>query len=212
MKNGEALFERDSVLFDRIKYSWPITACLMRGAAINCGNLSVCDYGGSLGSLYYQNQKFIKGLKSLRWSIIEQPHFVKAGKAYIENFDLKFFYDIDSLIEQETPNVFVFSSSAQYLPNLDQVLNKISKLSASIIVFDRTPFHDGMNDIICTQKVHPKAYLGSYPMKIISINSLQQRLVGWDQVEVFGCPEGNVLSDAGIKIRFEGRIFEKKHV
>ena len=48
VKNGEAVYERDSVLFDHIEYSWPVLSGLMWVAARNNGRLNVLDYGGSL--------------------------------------------------------------------------------------------------------------------------------------------------------------------
>ena len=37
VKSGDAIFERDSVLFDEIEYSWPLLAGLMWAAARNGG-------------------------------------------------------------------------------------------------------------------------------------------------------------------------------
>src|SRR5215475_3829712 len=62
VRNGEATYERDSVLFDRIEYSWPLLAALMWVAARNKGKLTVADFGGSLGSSYFQNKVFLEGL------------------------------------------------------------------------------------------------------------------------------------------------------
>ena len=44
VKNGVAAFERDSVLFDEIEYSWPVTAELMHGAARSGGRVHVVDF------------------------------------------------------------------------------------------------------------------------------------------------------------------------
>ena len=49
VKNGEAAYERDSVLFDEIEYAWPLLAGLMWVAARCQGTLNVLDFGGSLG-------------------------------------------------------------------------------------------------------------------------------------------------------------------
>ena len=72
VKNKEAIYERDGVIFDEIQYSWPLATGLMLAAQKFSGNLSVCDFGGSLGSTYYQNYKFLKHVKNFTWSIIEQ--------------------------------------------------------------------------------------------------------------------------------------------
>jgi putative methyltransferase (TIGR04325 family) len=82
VKNGEAVYERDSVLFDHIEYSWPLLSGLMWVAAANGGTLNVLDYGGSLGSTYFQNRTFFSELKSVRCNIVEQPDHVKEGSKY----------------------------------------------------------------------------------------------------------------------------------
>ena len=45
MKNGEAVYERDSVLFDEIQYSWGLLAGLQKAALENDGKLCVLDFG-----------------------------------------------------------------------------------------------------------------------------------------------------------------------
>ena len=55
VKNGEAVYERDSVIFDQIEYSWPVLTGLMCAAAQNSGCLKVLDFGCSLGSSNLEN-------------------------------------------------------------------------------------------------------------------------------------------------------------
>ena len=56
------VYERDSVLFDTIRYSWPLLSDLLRAASEDQNHLSVLDFGGSLGSSYYQNRVFLSHL------------------------------------------------------------------------------------------------------------------------------------------------------
>ena len=81
VKNGEAAYERDSVLFDEIEYAWPMLAGLMWVAARCGGTLNVLDFGGSLGSTYFQNRAFLSALPQVRWNIVEQSRHVETGKA-----------------------------------------------------------------------------------------------------------------------------------
>ena len=46
VKNGEAIYERDSVLFNEIQYTWPLLAGLMWVAAQSRRRLNVLDFGG----------------------------------------------------------------------------------------------------------------------------------------------------------------------
>ncbi len=57
---GEAVYERDSVVFDHLEYAWPLLACLLQIAAER-RSLRVIDFGGSLGSSWRQNRRFSVG-------------------------------------------------------------------------------------------------------------------------------------------------------
>ena len=46
VKNGEVVYERDSVIFDEIQYSWQLLAGLMFASAKSGGVLKVLDFGG----------------------------------------------------------------------------------------------------------------------------------------------------------------------
>lgn len=97
VKRGEALFERDSVLFNEREYCWELLAALMWIAARHNGSLNIIDFGGSLGSTYYQYKCFFSSLKSVLWNIVEQPNFVGEGKRLFENESLKFHSSIEGV-------------------------------------------------------------------------------------------------------------------
>lgn len=163
VKNGKAAYERDSVLFDKIQYSWPILAILMWIAAQSKGELNVIDYGGSLGSTYFQNKKFLQAFPKVRWNIIEQNHFVDVGKKYFENNIIKFFYDIESCLKQSSPNTILISSVIQYLEKPYLLLKKVKAMTFEFILFDRTSFIIDGRDRLTVQKVPPEIYSASYP-------------------------------------------------
>ena len=56
----------------------------------NENRLNVIDYGGSLGTSYFQNLKFLNQVDDFRWNIVEQEAFVKIGKEYFSNENLFF--------------------------------------------------------------------------------------------------------------------------
>lgn len=163
VKNGEAVYERDSVLFDEILYSWPILAGLMWIAAQSKGELNVLDYGGSLGSTYFQNRKFLQALPKVRWNIIEQNHFVDVGKKHFEDDIIKFFYDIESCLKQCSPNAILFLSVIQYLKKPYSLLKRVKAMNFEFILFDRTSFVLNGRDRLTVQKVPSEIYSASYP-------------------------------------------------
>lgn len=175
VKNGEAVYERDSVLFDQVQYNWPVLSALMFGAAVckNPGSLAVMDFGGSLGTTYFQNKKFIEILPGpIKWGIVEQKHFVDAGKNDFESNELKFFYDIDSCFEELKPSVLLLSGVLQYIekPYLD--LEKLLVYNFDLIIVDRTTFASSSNEVIKVQNVPPSIYNASYPCWFFSKNKL----------------------------------------
>lgn len=163
VKNGEAVYERDSVIFDEVHYSWPLLAGLMYATAISGGGLKVLDFGGSLGTTYFQNKKFLDEFDNLSWSVVEQKHFVDVGRSEFQDERLKFFYDVKSCIEQEKPNVLLLSSVLQYIEEPYELLDDILQYEFKYLIVDRTPFNIHLFDIIKLQKVPTSIYNASYP-------------------------------------------------
>ncbi len=168
VKNGDAVYERDSVLFDEIQYSWPLLAGLMWVAARYEGRLNVLDFGGSLGSTFYQNLAFLSDLPMVRWNIVEQSSHVKIGKEYFEDHNLRFYTCIEECLTDTKPNVLLLSSVLQYLEHPDILFNQMLKLPCGYIIIDRTPYWAGPTDRLCVQTVPPSIYPGSYPSWIFS--------------------------------------------
>ena len=161
VKNGEAMYERDSVLFDKIQYSWPLLAGLMYASAKAKGTLHVIDFGGSLGSTYFQNKKFLDGLKEVSWSIIEQKRFVEIGKEEFEDERLKFYDDMKSCFTIQRTTILVLSSVLQYIEKPYVLLEELLKFDFEFIVIDSTPF--AHQERLTVQKVPPSIYEASYP-------------------------------------------------
>ena len=207
VKKGEAFFERDSVLFDEAEYSWPVLASIMFIAARSAGRLSVLDFGGSLGSSYFQNIKFFDGL-IVEWSIVEQPHFVEFGKSEIEDRILKFYFNIEECLLKRSPNVVLLSSVLQYFENPYKMIEKICSLNVKYIIIDRTPFNRNDQDKILVQKVPPSIYEASYPLHVLSEAKISNILAkaGFKKLEQF---HSMVDSDSRYFVS-KGMIFEQK--
>lgn len=163
VKNGEAVYERDSVLFDEIQYSWGLLAGLQKAALENHRKLCVLDFGGSLGSSYYQNKEFLSPLNELQWCIVEQAHFVNCGKAHFEDDHLKFYGTIEECLAKHRPNVLLISSVLQYLEKPYEWLEMFLELNIPYIIIDRTAFVDNQQDILTIQNVPEEIYKASYP-------------------------------------------------
>lgn len=163
VKNGKAVYERDSVLFDEIQHSWGLLVGLQNAALENNGELCVLDFGGSLGSTYYQNRGILSSLKKFQWCIVEQPHFVACGKENFEDEHLKFYSDVEECLLNHKPNVLIISGVLQYMEHPYEWLEKLLSLGVKNIIFDRTSFVNNKKDILTVQNVPESIYNASYP-------------------------------------------------
>lgn len=176
VKKGEAAYERDSVLFDEVQYAWPLLAGLMWVAAQAKGNLNVLDFGGALGSTYFQNRAFLRHLSDVRWNIVEQPQYVETGKKWFEDEHLKFYLSVKDCLSETQPNVVILSSVLQYFERPYDTLHEILELGCDHIIIDRTSFWDGPADRLCVQTVPPSIYQASYPIWVFSMQWFRSQL------------------------------------
>ena len=123
VQKGTFAFERDSVGFKKSLYDWHLVAAILRTAIGNNGCVSVLDIGGSLGSSYFQHLSMLKDC-NLLWHVVEQAHFVRAGKEHFESAFLKFHDSIDSCTISNSIDLVLFSSVLQYLKSPETFIKK----------------------------------------------------------------------------------------
>jgi putative methyltransferase (TIGR04325 family) len=206
VKRGEAAYERDSVLFHEIQYSWPVAAALMWTAARDNGNLHVLDFGGSLGSSYFQNRKFLAELNKVSWSVVEQVNFVDIGRQKIADEILSFHSAIDSVNTASKPNLVLISSVLQYLNKPFSVINHLAQLQANLIVIDRTPFSVDMIEKIKIQHVPSEIYSASYPCRFFNRDQLIRKMMELNYRVIERFDALDKLSD---EAEWQGFIFER---
>jgi len=211
VKRGEAAFERDSVLFAEIEYTWTVLTGLMWAAARSGGRLNVLDFGGALGSSYFQNRRFLEPLPEVRWNVVEQAHYVEAGRAQIQDEHLRFYKSIDECLSENQPNVVLLSSVMQYLGSYEEIIEKLSKVGALCLLIDRTPFSLSAKDQLVVQKVPAEIYSASYPMWIFSHSKFVQLIErNWSLVASSLSPEGYVRTTDGNDFSFQGMLLEAR--
>ena len=207
---GRAAFERDSVLFNEVQHSFPLLAGLLRAAAENEGQLSVLDFGGSLGSSYFQCRNFLSVLGSLSWNVVEQPHYVRCGRESIESEQLKFFFTIDEALRENKPNVALLSSVLQYLPEPYSILSELLQSGIDYLIIDRTPFSNTLHDAITVQHVPPSIYPASYPCRVFSKQEFIRRVSGqYDIITEFASEDRSAVVGQ-LKFDFGGMICRKR--
>lgn len=163
VKSGEAVYERDSVLFDKKAYPFPLIAFLQHSAFQNKGPLNVLDFGGSLGSSYFQVKEFLSEQVCTSWNVVEQPHYVSCGKEFFEDEQLRFFPTIEECADSTNIDLVILSGVVQYLEEPYVFIERLMSFNFKYIIFDRTSFIEEDTDRLTVQKVWPSVYSASYP-------------------------------------------------
>jgi putative methyltransferase (TIGR04325 family) len=171
-------FERDGVLFSEPQWNFALIACLLRVATERGGSLSVLDFGGALGSVYFQSRPFLQGISSLRWNVVEQPHFVACGREEFEDGTLRFFEDIASVLSAGAVDVALLSSVLPYLPAPYQTIEEVAAVHLPWLLVDRTPTIAQPSDRIVVQHVPAWVYGQAvrYPARIFAAQPFRQTI------------------------------------
>jgi len=183
----KAVYERDSVIFNEIHYSFPLLASLLF-VAENSKSLRVIDFGGALGTTFQQNLKFLSKLKNnVDWRIVEQDKLVDIGKKEFTNKYLSFYNTMEDSFKDGI-DAILFCSSICYIPNPYNYLNKAIDLKTPFIIFDRTPMTNEVKDTFAVQQVPASIYKASYPIRNFSYsNFIKVFELNYDLLEEWVC-------------------------
>ena len=168
VKNGEAAFERDSVTFDVMEHPFPLLAGLLRAAVQHGGRLSVLDFGGSLGSSYFQSRTLLSSVKELHWSVVEQSEHVACGREEFSDKPLRFYETVEECVRVGHPNVLLLSSVLAYLPRPYEFLHGVLARAFSHVIVERTGFMSDGSDRLTVQHVPEWIYPATYPAWFLS--------------------------------------------
>jgi putative methyltransferase (TIGR04325 family) len=210
VKNGKAVYERDSVLFEKIEISEQLLNAFL--SSVNNNSLHIVDFGGSLGSSYFQHKKFLESITDFKWGLVEQKHFVEVGKKEIEDKTLKFFFTIDEALIYCKPQILLVSSVIQYFEKPYELIESFIKYNFKYIIIDRTAFLNSDCERITKQMVPSEIYRASYPSWFLNekkfINAFEKK---YDLIYSFSSgfdPEEN-LEDGTLSYR-KGFYFKLK--
>lgn len=208
-RDDESVFERDSVLLLHPERPYPLIACLL-AAALKChGRLSVLDFGGSLGSTYFQCRPFLSGIGNLRWAIVEQPHYVAVGRREFSSDVLSFHDTPEEASAAIRPDILLLASVLPYVPEPHVTLARLLRLQIPSIVMDRTPFLKSDRDRLTVQVVPPEIYAASYPAWFFGQTRLLAAFdrAGYHAAEDWPCSDNYSLD--GDTAVYKGFLFVK---
>ena len=175
MLSEEKGWERDGVFFNEAIPNFPLFAALSLASTNLSAVITILDFGGGLGTTYFQSRKFLGGL-GLRpnWQIVEQPHYVKAAEElHGLNQELRFFDHLDSL-KIIAPDLIVLSGVVCYLPEPQQLFRKVVHNfgGTKYIFIDRTPLQTSGNPQFGCQTVKGGIYEANLKLQTIPIDQI----------------------------------------
>ena len=168
VRDGRAAFERDGFAFTEPRQNQPFLAAAFRAADAAGGELRVIDFGGALGSLYWQHREAFRGLRHLQWKVVEQEAYVAAGRREFETAALSFWPDLRSACDGPRANLAVLSSVVQYVPDPYAVIDAVVRLEPAWLFFDRLPLIAGPTDRLTIEHVPPDVGAETYPAWFLS--------------------------------------------
>jgi putative methyltransferase (TIGR04325 family) len=207
--NTTGNIERDGVVLSGQEPRLPLMSCLLRCAFRTGGNLTVLDFGGALGSTYWQCREFLSVLETLRWHVVEQESFVACGESEFETANLRFFRTIETAAAAGRPDVIIFSGVLQYLDDPYDTLTRAMQATPSAIIIDRTPVSDLRGDTFTVQHVPRAIYAKTLPFRIFGktqfadcLEPLYRRTVEFTALD----PD---MATGSVLARHRGYLFEK---
>jgi putative methyltransferase (TIGR04325 family) len=209
VQRGEAVFERDSVLFHHPQFAFPLLSAVMWVALKKNSSLKVIDFGGSLGSTYFQNRFFLREIRDLQWNIIEQNNFVEAGKKLVEDERLRFFPLVEEAFSSSGADILIIACAIQYMEKPYELLHKLMAFNIPYVLLDNTPFNYQNRDRISIQKVPPSIYSASYPCWFLDYEHVKKVLSTKYQV-VSEHNNEDVIELDGRQIPYKGLLLELK--
>lgn len=177
VRSGRAVWDRDGTTFAEAWHHRPLVDALRAAAAQRGHRLVVVDFGGALGSTWWQHREVLADVVS-EWRVIEQPAWSQAGRREFADDVLSFHPSLaEAMRLPSEADVILLSSVLPYLPEPYVLIDEIIRWRIPEIIVDRTPFTGAGPDRIVVQKTPPALGGGSYACRLFGRESVKTALV-----------------------------------
>jgi putative methyltransferase (TIGR04325 family) len=141
VRDGLIEFEMDGLAREQIIYSTTVISFLLLALSRQKTTINIIDFGGGLGSNYFQNRKLLRQLSgtSVSWNVVERPICAKSGTEHFQTEELKFFSSLEVAVAKlkPIPDALIFTGSLQYLAEPFLLLDQVVNYGIKLVAFDR---------------------------------------------------------------------------
>jgi putative methyltransferase (TIGR04325 family) len=151
-------------------------------------SLKILDFGGACGAHYFEIRRLLPDDVSLKWYVVETAQMVKSAIEKMLNSNELVF--VSSIEDIKTEIDFIHSSSTlQYVHNPYEYIERLIKVNANWIFFNRMMFNENDRDFITVHRSFlasngpgklPKGYsdrIISYPHTTMSFRKFNSTII-----------------------------------
>ena len=210
VRDGRGSHERDGVVFYTRETNWPLMGAIGLAAATRNRRITVLDFGGSLGTAFFQHKNLLDRFSGIDWRVVEQNNFVEAGRREMKVKGLSFFGSVEEATKGARPLVTYAGSSIQYVEEPMKTLREISLVTSQFLILDRIPVSPDKSRLL-RQVVEKHPYDASYPMHVLSQVEIEQSISEhWLLLASHECVGGRSRTSEGFPFEWRGLVFMRK--
>ena len=132
---------------------------------------------------------------------------MEIGKKEFKDRSLDFYYNLEEFINKNINkqiDIFLLSSSLQYIKNYKKIINKVNKLNINYVIILKTPMKLSKKNEIYVEKVPKQIYGTSYSSWVFSKAKLINSLTNYKLVH------DKIVNPRIFSIYFHDLFFKKK--
>jgi putative methyltransferase (TIGR04325 family) len=162
VRAGRAVWDRDGMLFHATVWHGPLLEALSQVARAHGGKLHVVDFGGGLGSTWWQHRAALAPFQ-VSWRVVERAEFVECGQREFTDAALSFHRTLAEAQAGAPVHVILLSSVLPYVDDPHALLREVAGWRTPDVIVDRTPFIAGGRDRLVVHAAPPDLGGGKYP-------------------------------------------------
>lgn len=201
VRDGRAAWEQDGVVEEHVSHSSAILSLLVLASGDRKDRLDIVDFGGSFGTHYFQNRRFLDASGTpYTWHVVDLPNVVALGREHLATPALQFHADLREATSSHPPQAVLFSGSFQYLADPWPVVDQIQETGARHMALDRVLVSPNPRDEVFVQHPDPNRYYpATYPVRCFGVDALVERFSqrGWRLVERFSNDRHRAFDHSG---------------